>query len=48
MVRAYDVPATWADHADEVTPAPMPGGHFFIDSHPDETAELLHGWFSEG
>lgn len=45
MGRAYDVAATWADYADNITPAPMPGGHFFVDSHPTETAELLAGFF---
>lgn len=46
MGRAYDVAATWADHADRVTPAPMPGGHFFVDTHPGETAALLRGFFA--
>lgn len=46
MGRVYDVAETWADYADDITPAPMPGGHFFIDSHPDETAALLGNWFS--
>jgi haloacetate dehalogenase len=46
MGRAYDVPATWADRFDEITPASMPGGHFFVDTHPAETAALLAGFFA--
>ncbi|WP_254693260.1 alpha/beta fold hydrolase [Sulfitobacter sp. SK011] len=41
MGRAYDVAATWADRLSDITPAPMPGGHFFVDQHPDETSAAL-------
>lgn len=45
MGRAYDVPATWADRLNHITPAPMPGGHFFVDTHPAQSAALLAGFF---
>ncbi|MZR13165.1 alpha/beta fold hydrolase [Maritimibacter sp. DP07] len=46
MGRAYDVAATWADRIDTITPAPLPGGHFLIDSHPDEVARALGDFFA--
>ncbi|MGJ5618932.1 alpha/beta fold hydrolase [Sulfitobacter sp. MF3-043] len=41
MGRAYDVAGTWADRLSDITPAPIPGGHFFVDQHPDETSAAL-------
>lgn len=41
MARAYDVPATWADRLADMRSATIPGGHFFIDTAPDETARAL-------
>ena len=41
MGRAYDVPATWADRLDNMQSVAMPGGHFFPDTHPAETAQAL-------
>ena len=41
MARAYDVPQTWSDRLTDITSAGMPGGHFFPDLHPDETAKAL-------
>ncbi|WP_370401260.1 alpha/beta fold hydrolase [Sulfitobacter sp. JB4-11] len=41
MARAYDVPGTWADRLDDMRSAAVPGGHFFIDQHPKETAAAL-------
>jgi haloacetate dehalogenase len=46
MGRAFDVPATWGDYCSEIIPAPIPGGHFFIDSHPEETAAALTRFFA--
>ncbi|SLN11702.1 Haloacetate dehalogenase H-1 [Pseudoruegeria aquimaris] len=47
MARAYDVPATWAPRLEHMKSAALPGGHFFIDAHPEETAarlsDFLHG-----
>ncbi len=41
MARAYDVPATWADRLADMRSATIPGGHFFIDTAPEETARAL-------
>ena len=41
MARAYDVPATWADRLADMRAAPIPGGHFFIDTAPGATATAL-------
>jgi len=41
MSRAYDVPGTWADRFDNMQAQAMPGGHFFPDLHPEQTAEAL-------
>lgn len=41
MARAYDVPATWADRLADMRATALPGGHFFPDTHPAETAAAL-------
>lgn len=41
MARTYDVAATWADRLDRMEARGMPGGHFFPDLEPAETAEAL-------
>ena len=41
MARAYDVAATWADRLADMRSAPVPGGHFFIDQHPEEPSQAL-------
>jgi len=41
MGKAYDVPATWEGRLSDITAAPMPGGHFFVDEYPQETAAAL-------
>jgi haloacetate dehalogenase len=41
MARAYDVPATWADRLDNMRTAPVTGGHFFVDEHPEATTQAL-------
>ena len=41
MDKAYDVPGTWADRLDDFEAVAMPGGHFFPDTHPAETAGAL-------
>ena len=41
MARAYDVPGTWAPRLRDMRAAALPGGHFFVDEHPVETAEAL-------
>lgn len=44
MARHYDVPDTWADRLADMRAMPMPGGHFFPDLHPAETAAALIGF----
>ncbi len=44
MARHYDVPATWADRLPNMRGMPMPGGHFFPDLHPGETAAAVLGF----
>lgn len=41
MARAFDVPATWAPCLTDMRAAALPGGHFFPDQFPDETAQAL-------
>jgi len=41
MGKSYDVPATWADQLASFESRAMPGGHFFPDTHPTETAQVL-------
>lgn len=44
MAQEYDVPATWADRLKNMRSAALPGGHFFPDTHPDETAKVLRAF----
>jgi haloacetate dehalogenase len=41
MAQAFDVPATWADRLADMRARTAPGGHFFPDTAPDETAGIL-------
>lgn len=41
MGRSYDVAATWADRLTNMQAAGLPGGHFFPDTHPEETVKAL-------
>ena len=42
MGRMYDVMGIWKERGTQVTGAPMPGGHNFHETHPQETlAQLL-------
>ena len=44
MARAYDVPATWADRLANMQAHGLPGGHFFPDTAPAETAAALRAF----
>lgn len=47
MARKFDVPALWAEQAAGTLAArTMPGGHFFADTHPAQTADALLGFLS--
>ena len=41
MAKHYDVPATWAARLPNMSARAMPGGHFFVDQHPEETGAVL-------
>lgn len=41
MGRLYDVPAIWSGWLGDMEAREMPGGHFFVDQYPGETAEAL-------
>jgi haloacetate dehalogenase len=47
MAKQYDVEATWAPRLANMRAAAIPGGHFFVDQHPSETAEALLDFLSE-
>lgn len=46
MGKVYDVPGTWADRLTQIEAAPIPGGHFFPDTAPHETAKALLNFFA--
>lgn len=41
MARLFDFAAAWAPKGREVQTKALPGGHFFIDTHPEETRQAL-------
>lgn len=46
MARLFDIPAEWRKRCETVVEASLPGGHFFIDQFPNDTARIL-GQFLE-
>jgi haloacetate dehalogenase len=42
MAQLFDIPAEWRKRCAHVTEASLPGGHFFVDHFPNETAQILH------
>ena len=47
MAHAYDVPSQWTLKCAGLQSRPMPGGHFFVDTHPTETTTALKQFFSK-
>lgn len=41
MARLFDLPAEWRTRLAHMTEASLPGGHFFVDQFPRETAGIL-------
>ena len=41
MAENFDIPASWRKRCSNVEVATLPGGHFFIDTLPAETAGIL-------
>jgi haloacetate dehalogenase len=46
MARLFDIPAQWRRRCSNVTEASAPGGHFFVDQFPGETAATLLGFLA--
>lgn len=46
MGRSFDMAQVWADKCTEVDTIGVPGGHFFPDTAPKETAEALQRFFA--
>ncbi len=47
MAKLFDIPAEWRRRAANVRDALLPGGHFFPDVLPKETADVLVGFLNE-
>ncbi len=41
MARLFDIPAEWRKRCATLSAASLPGGHFFVDQFPDDTARVL-------
>jgi len=41
MAHLFDIPAEWRKRCTNVSEASLPGGHFFVDQFPTQTAERL-------
>jgi haloacetate dehalogenase len=41
MARLFDLPAEWRARLADMTEAALPGGHFFVDQFPQDTARIL-------
>ena len=41
MARCFDIPAEWGKRCADVRALSLPGGHFFVDQFPHETANIL-------
>jgi haloacetate dehalogenase len=48
MARLFDIPTEWRLRCAEVTAASLPGGHFFVDQFPDETARIVLEFLKDG
>ncbi len=47
MAKHYDVEATWASRLADMRAEAIPGGHFFVDQHPEQTADALFAFLKE-
>lgn len=47
MAQLYDIPGEWQKRATNLTAVSLPGGHFFIDHMPQETAEVLGAFLDQ-
>jgi len=46
MAQLFDIPAEWRKRCSTLSDASLPGGHFFVDQFPDETAEIVRKFLS--
>jgi len=46
MAKLFDIPAQWRNRCADVTDASLPGGHFFVDKLPQQTAQMLKGFLA--
>ncbi len=46
MAQLFDLPEEWRGRCEQLTAAALPGGHFFVDQLPHETAGILLGFLS--
>jgi haloacetate dehalogenase len=46
MHKFFDLAAEWKKSCAKVRPASLPGGHFFVDQFPAETAKILEEFIS--
>ena len=44
MARLFDIPAQWHGRCSNLRAETLPGGHFFVDQHPEETAAILENF----
>lgn len=45
--RMFDVREAWSTRLERMATATLPGGHFFIDQYPRETAAILQRWLAD-
>ncbi|HEX6960038.1 MAG TPA: alpha/beta hydrolase [Ferrovibrio sp.] len=46
MAQLFDIPAEWKKCCANVSAASLPGGHFFVDAFPQETAEEVRAFLA--
>jgi haloacetate dehalogenase len=46
MARLFDLPAEWRSRLADMTTVSLPGGHFFVDQFPEDTARILEDFLS--
>ena len=47
MAKNFDIPAEWRKRCTNVTVESLPGGHFFIDQFPEDTARIIASFVAD-
>ncbi len=47
MAKLFDIPAEWRKRCANLQDRSLPGGHFFVDQFPDDTATILLQFLNE-